>query len=223
MSRPQNKTPQLKESWDVSRAVLPRSLLTIRLTAWLVNGNGTDGPFRECFRTKWVACVMACGCRKTPSRKLIFPLRLLFHHAEGDAGGILLCLRIRIADLRINCVQVGLHAILRSCGHAGELDSIAHARIRRPHRRRDTDMLRVQPEIYPQHSSERKWHHTLDVAAIAAHIGGIHANRRFGVLGAKFQRNRDLMPGPAPGVGGSNRHCCAVERQIAFPRALLSV
>jgi hypothetical protein len=66
-------------------------------------------------------------------------------------------------------------------------------------------MLLVQPEIYLQPSSERNWHHTLDVTPIAAHVAGIHKNRTFGVLAAKFQRNRDPMPGPVPGVGGSNR------------------
>ena len=82
-------------------------------------------------------------------------------------------------------------------------------------------MLRFQPEIHAEHSPERQRQHGLDVASIAAHVGGTNAGRRLDALVAQFQGKRNLMPVPAPPVGGRNRHRRAVERQIVFPRALL--
>ena len=103
---------------------------------------------------------------------------VLARYAETGKSGISMTFRgfgSRYSHLRVNRVQVGLHSRLAVQWHAGELDAVAHSRIACAHHRRDVDVLRVQPEIHPQHGSERQRHHAFDVASIAAHVGSVDA------------------------------------------------
>src|SRR4029077_1896207 len=141
------------------------------------------------------------------------PLRGSFLVETGLAASpaaILFRRLVRRSPLRVNRVQVCLHARLAVDGHSGEYDAIANARITGPDHRRDIDMLRLQPEIDTQHSSERQRQHVLDIASVPAYVGGIDAHRRIDALVTKFEGKLNLMPVPAPAIGGRNRHRRAV-------------